>query len=80
MTARTRIEHYFASGEDFDEMLAEAIRETPPEKGRILDTLGSLLAAFDTYGMRGFMSEAQFAVMWRAAGFDAEPQNFAPDD
>lgn len=80
MTIRNRIEHFFANGEDFDSMLTEAIRCTAEDKGRVLDVLADLDRSWTGYGMRGRMSERQWSVLWHAAGYDSEPEDFRPDD
>lgn len=67
---RKRIEDYISDGDKFDELLATAIRETPLEKGRVLDTLAVIYEAWQNYGLRGFMSEGQWAVLCRAAEYE----------
>lgn len=68
MTKRERIEDFFADGDDYEDAMAEALSGT--EYGRDVDFVVDLRKRWESYGMKGFLSESQFARLARLAGMD----------
>jgi hypothetical protein len=65
---RRLVEDFFASGDDFEDALDEAVRRTT--SARALDFLIDLRKSWEQWGMRCRLSENQYDYLCRLADID----------
>lgn len=63
-----RIEDHFATGEEFEKHLLQAIEDTPDHYGAALDFLADLKSKWEKWGMRCNLSDNQHKWLMRLAG------------
>jgi hypothetical protein len=68
MAEGRKIEDFFAKGEDFEEVLESA--EQAVTNGYQSDVCYKWRQAWDQYGMRAFMTNQQYEILMRLAGFE----------
>lgn len=66
MAKRERIEDFFADGNDYEDAMEEAL--SGATIGRDIDFIVQLRKGWTSYGMRGYMSESQYARLANLAG------------
>lgn len=63
-----RIEDHFATGEEFEQHLLQAIEDCPDRNAAAMDFLIDLKGKWEKYGMRCNLSDNQYNWLMRLAG------------
>lgn len=63
-----RIEDFFATGQEFEDMFYLALSNTSQDQGKTLDFLNDIKDKWDAYGMSAYFSQAQYDWLERLAG------------